>query len=107
MSATALCVHCLAPLRPPGLWSSAWQCDEHGESVPFFDAGVPSGGALDRLRAIAKVPIWIPSPLPPRWCVSGIGWAGDDRTGARATVIACCGPSPLGGAAESARVEAA
>ncbi|HWH00220.1 MAG TPA: DUF6758 family protein, partial [Pilimelia sp.] len=27
----------------------------------------------------------------------GVGWAGDDRTGARATVVACSGPSPLSG----------
>jgi hypothetical protein len=102
MTAAARCVHCLSPLRAPGLWSSAWQCDEHGDSAPFFDAGVPSGVALDRLRASATVPVWVPRPLPPGWCVSAIGWAGDDRTGARATVVSCCGPAPLGGAAEAA-----
>jgi hypothetical protein len=102
MSATARCVHCLGPLRAPGLWSSAWQCDEHGDSTPFFEAAVPSGAALDQLRAKAKVPVWVPRPLPSGWCVSAIGWAGDDRTGARATVVACCGPAPLGGAAEAA-----
>lgn len=104
MSATPRCVHCLKRLRPPGLWSSAWQCDDHGEATPFFDAAVPSGAALDRLRGIAQVPVWVPRPLPPGWCVSAIGWAGDDRTGARATVVGCCGPAPLGGAAEVAFV---
>jgi hypothetical protein len=102
MTATARCVHCLGPLRAPGLWSSSWQCDEHGESTPFFDTGTPSAAVLNLLRATAVVPVWVPRPLPPGWCVSAIGWAGDDRGGARATAVVCCGPAPLGGAAEVA-----
>ncbi len=101
MSSTASCVHCLGPIRPPGLWSSSWQCDEDGDTLPFFTAAVPSAGVLDRLRASASVPIWVPQPLPTGWCVSAIGWVGDERTGARATAVACCGPAPLGGAAEA------
>ncbi len=102
MSAIPKCVHCLRSIRPPGLWSSSWQCDEHGETQPFFNVATPSGAALDRLRSIASVPIWVPQPLPRGWFVSGIGWAGDERSGARATAIACSGPAPLGGAAEVA-----
>jgi hypothetical protein len=101
MSSTASCVHCLGPIRPPGLWSSSWQCDDDGDTLPFFAAAVPSAGVLDRLRASAAVPIWVPQPLPTGWCVSSIGWVGDERTGARATAVACCGPAPLGGAAEA------
>jgi hypothetical protein len=104
MSAIPSCVHCLGPLRAPGLWSSAWQCEADGDSVPFYDAAVPSAHVLDRLRAIAQVPVWVPQPLPTGWCVSAIGWAGDDRSGARATAVVCCGPAPLGGAAEVAFV---
>ncbi len=104
MSSVPSCVHCLGPLREPGLWSSAWQCETHGDSLPFFAAPVPSPHVLDRLRSISHVPVWVPEPLPPGWCVSAIGWAGDERTGARATVVACCGPAPLGGAAEVAFV---
>ena len=52
MSATASCVHCLGPIRPPGLWSSSWQCDDHGDTLPFFAAAVPSAAVLDRLRAL-------------------------------------------------------
>jgi hypothetical protein len=101
MSPTASCVHCLGPIRPPGLWSSSWQCDDDGDTLPFFASAVPSAGVLDRLRASAGVPIWVPQPLPTGWCVSAIGWVGDERTGARATAMACCGPAPLGGAAEA------
>lgn len=46
------------------------------------------------------MPIWVPWPLPAGWVVAGIGAAGDDRTGARATVVACSGPAPLGGPAD-------
>ena len=101
MSAAPSCVHCLGPLRKPGLWSNAWQCDTDGDVYPFFNSAVPSAHVLDWLRESAKVPVWVPHPLPTGWCVSAIGWAGDERTGARATAVACCGPAPLGGAAEA------
>jgi hypothetical protein len=77
MSSIPSCVHCLGPLREPGLWSSAWQCETHGDSIPFFAAAVPSPHVLDRLRIISQVPLWVPEPLPPGWCVSAIGSAGD------------------------------
>jgi hypothetical protein len=46
------------------------------------------------------VPLWLAIGLPPGWVCSGVGYAGDDRSGARATVTAMSGPSPLGGPAE-------
>lgn len=46
------------------------------------------------------MPLWIPWPLPTGWVVSGFAYAGDDRTGAVATVVACSGPAPLGGGAD-------
>lgn len=44
--------------------------------------------------------MWLPAPMPTGWLVSGIGSAGDDRTGAVGTLVACSGPAPLGGAAD-------
>jgi hypothetical protein len=38
--------------------------------------------------------------MPVHWTVGGVGWAGDDRTGARATALAMAGPSPVGGPAD-------
>lgn len=49
------------------------------------------------MGSIAGVPLWLPAPMPTGWLVSGVGHAGDERTGARATVLACSGPAPLGG----------
>src|SRR5262249_24102812 len=42
------------------------------------------------------VPVWCPWPLPRGWTVTGIAWAGDERTGPRATALCLSGPAPLG-----------
>jgi hypothetical protein len=56
--------------------------------------------ALSHVVTRARVPVWLPHPSPAGWVCSGVGFAGDERTGARATVTAMCGPGPLGGAAD-------
>jgi len=48
----------------------------------------------------ARVPVWLPWPLPVGWVVTGVTYAGDERTGGVATVLACSGPSPVGGVGE-------
>ncbi|GAA2471349.1 hypothetical protein GCM10010406_03690 [Streptomyces thermolineatus] len=45
----------------------------------------------------AKVPVWLPWPIPVGWLFTGVAYAGDDVSGGRATVVACSGPAPLGG----------
>src|ERR1700712_2009955 len=97
MSVAPTCPRCLSPVKPPGLWSSSWQCERHGDVLPFHSAAVTSEAALLHLAEDARVPVWVPRPLPVGWVVSGIAWAGDERSGARATAVACSGPSPLGG----------
>jgi len=42
----------------------------------------------------------LPWPLARGWLVTGLAAAGDERTGARATAVACTGPAPLGGVGE-------
>jgi hypothetical protein len=79
------------------LWSSAWQCERHGEVLPYHAGPVANEAALTHLAELAQVPVWVPRPLPVGWVVSGVAWAGDERTGARATAVACSGPSPVGG----------
>jgi len=87
-------------VRPPGLWSSDWICPLHGSVHPFSLAPRACVQALDQVRSIAAVPLWLPVPMPTGWLVSGVGHAGDERTGARATLLACSGPAPLGGPAD-------
>ncbi len=96
----ATCPRCAGPLRAPGFWSSAWQCERHGEVHPFHVAPVPGLSAVERLVADSRVPVWVPRPLPAGWTVTGVARAGDDRTGVRASLVALSGPSPKGGLAD-------
>ncbi|WP_261553681.1 DUF6758 family protein [Frankia tisae] len=100
MTIAATCPRCLGPLRPPDLWSSQYRCDEHGEVSPYRTAVSSREQALQSLATSSTVPVWLPEPMPVHWYVSGIGWAGDDRTGPRASALALAGPCPLGGPAE-------
>ena len=99
MSVAPTCPRCSGSLRAPGLMSSEWECERHGAVAPFSLHKASSEG-LAQTAARAKVPLWSPLPLLPGWAVSGLATAGDDRTGARATVLALSGPSPLGGPAD-------
>jgi hypothetical protein len=60
----------------------------------------PSVEALGVVVHRARVPVWMPWPLPVGWLFSGVAAAGDDRSGGRATAVACSGPGPLGGPGE-------
>lgn len=94
------CPRCGGDLRAPGVWSSAWRCSEHGDVLPFVALPTVGAEALEHLRGFARVPVWLPWPLPAGWLVSGLGYVGDERSGGRATVVACSGPAPLGGPAD-------
>ena len=96
----AACPRCGRQAHAPTPWSSAWRCDLHGEILPLLPARSPSRDGLDGLLRSAKVPIWLPWPLPPGWLISGFAGAGDDRTGIRGCAVALSGPNPLGGPGE-------
>jgi hypothetical protein len=96
----AVCPRCRAEARAPTAWSSAWRCGLHGEISPLTPARLPTIDGLHVLAENAKVPVWLPWPLPAGWLVSGYAGAGDDRTGLRGTAIALSGPNPLGGPAD-------
>lgn len=76
--------------------SSDWSCHTHGRVSPYF-GGRPEG--LEHVRGHARVPVWAPRPLH-GWTLGGVGWCGDDRSGATATLLAMAGPSPVGGPAD-------
>lgn len=100
MRAEPSCPRCASPLHAPGLWSSAWTCDVHGEVHPMQPVVQPTSDLVHAAVRSAHVPVWLPWPLPRGWLVTGIASAGDERTGSRATATACTGPAPLGGVAE-------
>ncbi|WP_045862775.1 DUF6758 family protein [Streptomyces sp. WMMB 714] len=94
------CPKCGGRVRAPGLFAEAWQCDLHGTVHPLQPVVPPSVEALAVAVGRTKVPVWMPWPLPVGWLFSGVACAGDDRSGARATAVACSGPGPLGGTGE-------
>jgi hypothetical protein len=93
-------------VRPPDLMHPDWRCDECGVVLPLHIAGhngpevmksVVAQVTTDTPGELESVPLWCTWPLLPGWTVTGVAWAGDDRTGVRATALACSGPAPLGG----------
>ncbi|HEX8347882.1 MAG TPA: DUF6758 family protein [Actinoplanes sp.] len=96
------CPRCGAGVRPPDLMHSGWRCADCGVVPPFHVADhigpeIVSSALSHGASTVEKLPLWCPWPLPPGWMVTGVGWAGDDRSGVRATALACSGPEPLGG----------
>ncbi len=100
MSSPPACPRCLGPLHPPDLWSSQWRCDNHGDVLPYHVSVSSRRRVLTTLISSTAVPLWVPWPMPVNWYASGVAWAGDDRTGARAVAFAASGPSPVGGPAD-------
>jgi hypothetical protein len=82
---------------------TAWRCDACGPVHPLHTAEhisaeiVAAVGQRVRLGngEDGRMPVWCPWPLPTGWMVTGIAWAGDDRTATRATAVALSGPAPL------------
>ncbi|WP_184545040.1 DUF6758 family protein [Streptosporangium becharense] len=100
MKAAPTCPRCFGPLRPPSVWSSAWRCGPHGDVLPLQPPRQPSVAAVEMITAAARVPVWLPWPLPAGWLVTGFSQAGDERSGVRAAVVALSGPSLTHGPAD-------
>lgn len=100
MTAAPRCPRCDGSLRPPNLMSSDWRCDLHGAVYPYYVAQAVGHEAVEHVKRKAAIPLWTPLPLLPGWMVTGVGHAGDERSGGRATALACSGPAPLGGVAD-------
>lgn len=94
------CPRCDRTLREPSIWSSAWQCAQHGEVAPLQAGLSASRAGLESARRGAVVPVWLPWPLPQGWLVTGFAAAGDERSGTRGCAVALSGPNPVGGLAE-------
>ncbi|TDC70850.1 DUF6758 family protein [Streptomyces hainanensis] len=94
------CPKCGGRVRAPGLFADSWRCAEHGAVQPVQPVVPPSVNALTVVVNRTRVPVWMPWPLPVGWLFTGVACAGDDRSGGRATVVACSGPGPLGGPGE-------
>ncbi|MET7638312.1 DUF6758 family protein [Streptomyces sp. NPDC005438] len=94
------CPKCGGRVRAPGLFADTWQCEVHGVVHPLQPVLPPSVEALGVVLSRAQVPVWMPWPLPVGWLFTGVVSAGDDRSGGRATAVACSGPGLLDGPGE-------
>jgi len=84
---------------------SDWRCDSCGSVAPLHLSENISYEILSAVRNRVvehtsrdtswPMPLWCPWPLLAGWTVTGVAWAGDDRTGPRATALAISGPAPL------------
>lgn len=54
----------------------------------------PTQAWLDDVASRARVPVWLPWPMPAGWLFSGIGEVGSSQSGPEAVVVACSGPNP-------------
>ena len=106
MGVAVSCPRCGGTVRPPDLMHSEWRCDEDGAVLPLHvtEHIGPEIVEAARQRVIAAgqrtsdhrpTPMWCPWPLLTGWTLTGVAWVGDDRSGIRATAIACSGPGPV------------
>jgi hypothetical protein len=100
MKGHPVCPRCRRAVRAPSAWADRWTCPVHGAVPPLQPFVQPSADLVRWLAARSRLPLWVPWPLPHAWVITGIGHAGSDVEGVRATVVACSGPNPLGGAGE-------
>src|SRR3978361_701374 len=93
MSVSPVCPRCGEPLVVrPGSAAQAW-CHLHGAVTPLHHSVLVAHDAISAVTADARVPAWVPDPMPRDWTVTGLAWGGEP--GARAIVLACAGPAPL------------
>lgn len=101
MGVAITCPRCGGAVRPPDLMHSVWRCDVDGAVVPLHVPRRIDSQILETARtrvrsgAESPPPMWCPWPLPTGWTLTGVGWVADDRSGVRATIIACSGPGPV------------
>lgn len=100
MDRPATCPRCSHELTEPDVFSSSWECPAHGAVPPVKPSPQPSADWVRHVCASARVPVWLPWPLPAGWVVAGVTPVGDDVSGVAAVATVFAGPSPLGGPAE-------
>jgi hypothetical protein len=102
MSVSPVCPRCgEALVVKPGSTALGW-CHLHAAVTPLHHTAVVAHDTISAVTADARVPAWVPDPMPPGWAVTGMAWGGEP--GARAIVVACAGPAPLGEPAEAVLV---
>ena len=77
MSVSPVCPRCGEELVVrPGSAAQAW-CHVHGAVTPLHHAVLLAHDAIAAVTADARVPAWVPDPMPPGWAVTGMAWGGE------------------------------
>src|SRR3954453_15285717 len=98
MSVAPVCPRCGEELVVrPGSTAQAW-CHLHGAVTPLHHTLLIAHDAITAVTDDARVPAWVPDPMPNGWTLTGLAWGGEP--GARAIVVDTSGPAPLGGSAQ-------
>ena len=73
MSVSPVCPRCGEPLVVrPGSTAQAW-CHVHGAVTPLHHTVLVAHDAISAVTADARVPAWVPDPMPAGWSVTGHG----------------------------------
>lgn len=100
MNDSPCCPRCGLNVKPPTVHDQVWRCSTHGVVAPVRLWAALDRDAMESIRQRSGVPLWVLSPSPPEWAVTGLAMAGDPDRPAQATAVAATGPAPLGGMAE-------
>src|SRR3954452_20371992 len=98
MSIAPVCPRCGEQLVVRhGSIAQAW-CHLHGAVTPLHHTVLVAHDAIVAVTADARVAARVPDPMPAAWTLTGMAWGGEPA--ARAIVVDCACPAPLGGSAE-------
>src|SRR5918998_966123 len=79
MSVSPVCPRCGETLVVrPGSSAQAW-CHVHGAVTPLHHTVLVAHNAISAVTADARVPAWVPDPIPAGWSVTGLAWGGGPR----------------------------
>jgi hypothetical protein len=94
------CPRCALALSEPDESSVDYRCPDHGTVPPVGRFELPTPALATDTSRESRLSLWLPWPLPHAWVLSGIGYAGTRPGDAKASLVACSGPSPVGGPAD-------
>lgn len=98
MTFAAGCPRCPSPVSDE---DGVCRCLDHGQIVPLMRPARSEYGAFaEHLKRSGGMPSLMPWPLASGWLITDFGFVADDDHDARASFVACVGPSEADGVVE-------
>ncbi len=85
------CPRCAQTLAPPSVMEPDYRCRTHGVVPALVPAIGFDAADIQRLTARSEVPVWIPSPLPQGWLLTGVRWTETPRRACTGVAIGVSG----------------